>query len=81
MCIKGKGIGPGANALRARWGKTEESLHIEYSITGSLKAAAVSLKISRDSFSRASSTEGDGVTDSIVVYGVFVARVVWGKPG
>jgi hypothetical protein len=31
------------------------------------KAAAVTLKISMDSFSRASSTEGDEITLSIVV--------------
>jgi hypothetical protein len=67
MCIKGKGIGPGAKAFRARWSKTEESLPIEYSITGFLKTAAVSLKISIDSFSRASRTEGDEITISIVV--------------
>ena len=40
---------------------------IEYSITGFLKAAAVSLNISMDSFSRASRTEGDEITVSIVV--------------
>ena len=67
ICISGKGIGPGAKALRARWSKTEESLPIEYSITGFLKAAAVSLNISMDSFSRASRTEGDEITVSIVV--------------
>jgi hypothetical protein len=43
-------------------------LPIEYSITGFLKAAAVSLKISMDSFSRASRTEGDEITFSIVVW-------------
>ncbi len=67
MCIRGKGIGPGVNALRARWSKTEESLPMEYNITGFRKAAAVSLKISIDSFSRASKTEGDAITLSIVV--------------
>ena len=44
---------------------------IEYSITGFLKAAAVSLNISMDSFSRASKTEGDEITISILVWGVF----------
>ena len=67
MCMRGKGIGPGANAFRARCSKTEESLPIEYSITGFLKAAAVSLNISMDSFSRASRTEGDEITVLIVV--------------
>jgi hypothetical protein len=42
-------------------------LPIEYSITGFRNAAAVSLKISMDSFSRASRTEGDEITVSIVV--------------
>jgi hypothetical protein len=32
-----------------------------------------------DSFSRASRTEGDGITISSVLYGVFVARVVGGN--
>ena len=67
MCIKGNGIGPGKNALRARWSKTDESLPIEYNITGFRNAAAVSLKISIDSFSRASSTDGDEFTFPIVV--------------
>ena len=40
---------------------------IEYSITGFLKAAAVSLKISMDSFSRAFRTEGEEITFPIVV--------------
>jgi hypothetical protein len=62
MCINGKGIGPGANALRAKWSKTEESFPIEYNITGLRNAAAVSLKISMDSFSRAFSTEGEEIT-------------------
>jgi hypothetical protein len=57
ICINGKGIGPGAKALRARWSKTEESFPIEYSITGFRKAAAVSLKISIDSFSSDFRTE------------------------
>lgn len=67
MCIKGNGIGPGANAFLAKWSKTEESLPIEYNITGLRKAAAVSLNISIDSFSRASKTERDAITLSIVV--------------
>ena len=60
-------MGPGAKALRARCSKTDESLPIEYSMTGFLKAAAVSLNISIDSFSRASRTEWDEITISIVV--------------
>lgn len=63
-------MGPGANALRARWSKTDESLPIEYSITGFLNAAAVSLKISMDSFSRALKTEDDLITSLIVVWGL-----------
>jgi len=39
-------------------------------------AAAVSLKISMDSFSRASSTEGDEITVSIVLRGLLDNRPV-----
>jgi hypothetical protein len=67
MCIRGKGIGLGAKALRAKCSKTEESLPIEYNITGLRKAAAVSLNISIDSFSRAYNTEGELITLLIVV--------------
>jgi hypothetical protein len=67
MCIRGNGIGPGEKALRARCKRTEESLPIEYNITGLRKAAAVSLKISIDSFSRASNTEEELITLLIVV--------------
>jgi hypothetical protein len=54
---------------------------MEYNITGFRKAAAVSLNISMDSFSRASRTEGDEITVSIVVCGVFGEGLVAVKRG
>jgi hypothetical protein len=45
-------------------------------MTGLRKAAAVSLNISMDSFSRASKTEGDEITISIVVCGVLRSELV-----
>jgi hypothetical protein len=65
MCIRGKGIGAGAKALRARCNKTEESLPIEYSITGFRNEAAASLRISMDSFSSALSNEREEITVSV----------------
>src|SRR4029434_6381740 len=49
MCIKGNGIGPGQNAFCASRSITEESLPIEYSITGFAAVAATSRMISIDS--------------------------------
>ena len=45
-------------------------------MTGLRNAAAVSLKISIDSFSRASSTDGDEITLLIVVCRVFLEGIV-----
>ena len=42
MCITGKGMGAGANALIARCSRTDESLPMLYSSTGLRNAAAVS---------------------------------------
>jgi hypothetical protein len=45
----------------------EESLQIDDGITGLRKAAAVSLKVSMDSFWKASSAEGEEIIFSFLV--------------
>jgi hypothetical protein len=57
-CRSGKGGVAGWNALRARCSITDESLPIEYSITGRRAPATASRRISIDSLSRLVSIEG-----------------------
>src|SRR5215472_7158695 len=75
MCISGKGIWPGKNALRARWSITDESLPMEYSSTGRSNWPAVSRRMWIASASNA--RRCDKPRHIVVVAQTGAGRTIW----